>query len=141
MPLRPPRDTRLDDAKELAPTKSWDVEAAQGEDHNKNNDNNDETITSTTTTTTTTTTAAAAAAAAAKNDTAATTNTATTTTNNNNNGDNDNQRLRYVWDGFDLDLCYMTSRIIAMGFPGKGVEATARSPRAKAAGCRDERQV
>jgi len=37
-------------------------------------------------------------------------------------------RLRYVENGFDLDLAYVTQRIIAMGFPGKGSGACFRNP-------------
>mmetsp|Transcript_89 Transcript_89/g.154 ORF Transcript_89/g.154 Transcript_89/m.154 type:complete len:651 (+) Transcript_89:37-1989(+) len=36
-------------------------------------------------------------------------------------------RLRYRKDGFDLDLAYVTSRIIAMSFPGKGLGRTFRN--------------
>mmetsp|Transcript_108953 Transcript_108953/g.307041 ORF Transcript_108953/g.307041 Transcript_108953/m.307041 type:complete len:599 (-) Transcript_108953:261-2057(-) len=41
------------------------------------------------------------------------------------------QRHRYSWHGFDLDLAYITSRIIAMGFPGRGSDATFRNPHAE----------
>lgn len=37
-------------------------------------------------------------------------------------------RCRYVSDGFDLDLAYVTSKIIAMGFPGRGSGACFRNP-------------
>jgi len=38
------------------------------------------------------------------------------------------QRHRYQWDGYDLDLAYVTSRVIAMGFPGQGRAAIFRNP-------------
>jgi len=38
-------------------------------------------------------------------------------------------RCRYVSNGFDLDLAYVTSRIITMGFPGRGSGACFRNPR------------
>jgi len=43
------------------------------------------------------------------------------------------QRNRYEWDGFDLDLTYVTSRVIAMGFPGQGLEAAFRNPQTEVA--------
>lgn len=39
------------------------------------------------------------------------------------------QRTRYEWNGFDLDLTYISSRVIAMGFPGEGTHAAYRNPR------------
>mmetsp|Transcript_72299 Transcript_72299/g.186463 ORF Transcript_72299/g.186463 Transcript_72299/m.186463 type:complete len:569 (-) Transcript_72299:54-1760(-) len=43
------------------------------------------------------------------------------------------QRHRYEWNGFDLDLAYVTSRAIAMGFPGRGVESTYRNSHSEVA--------
>jgi len=39
------------------------------------------------------------------------------------------KRNRFERDGFDLDLTYITSRVIAMSFPAVGVEAAYRNPR------------
>ncbi|XP_065194151.1 uncharacterized protein LOC135825343, partial [Sycon ciliatum] len=36
-------------------------------------------------------------------------------------------RARYIDESFDLDLCYITERLIAMSFPSAGVEATYRN--------------
>ena len=33
------------------------------------------------------------------------------------------KKKRFVQDGFNLDLTYVTPRVIAMGFPSTGVEA------------------
>mmetsp|Transcript_35229 Transcript_35229/g.114050 ORF Transcript_35229/g.114050 Transcript_35229/m.114050 type:complete len:711 (-) Transcript_35229:59-2191(-) len=38
------------------------------------------------------------------------------------------RRNRYDFGGFDLDLTYVTSRVIAMSFPSKGLEAAFRNP-------------
>jgi len=43
------------------------------------------------------------------------------------------RRHRYAWNGFDLDLAYITSRIIAMGFPGSGSTSAYRNPRGEVA--------
>eukprot|EP00913_Durusdinium_trenchii_P000674 g627.t1 len=40
-------------------------------------------------------------------------------------------RCRYVSNGFDLDLAYVTSKIIAMGFPGKSSGACFRNPQSE----------
>jgi hypothetical protein len=38
------------------------------------------------------------------------------------------KKLRFVAHGVDLDLSYVTDRLIAMGFPSSGLEAWYRNP-------------
>ena len=38
------------------------------------------------------------------------------------------KKLRFVKDGFDLDLSYITPQLIAMGWPSTGTEAIYRNP-------------
>mmetsp|Transcript_6560 Transcript_6560/g.15079 ORF Transcript_6560/g.15079 Transcript_6560/m.15079 type:complete len:521 (-) Transcript_6560:300-1862(-) len=40
-------------------------------------------------------------------------------------------RHRFTENGFDLDLAYVTSRLIAMGFPGRGYGACFRNPQSE----------
>lgn len=36
-------------------------------------------------------------------------------------------RVRYMKDGYDMDLTYITPRLMAMGYPASGVEKTYRN--------------
>ena len=38
------------------------------------------------------------------------------------------KKLRFIGGGVDLDLSYVTDRLVAMGFPSQGVEACYRNP-------------
>ena len=38
------------------------------------------------------------------------------------------KKLRFTKDGFDLDLSYITPRLIAMGYPSTGAESYFRNP-------------
>jgi len=38
------------------------------------------------------------------------------------------RRQRFEWDGFDLDLTYVTTRVIAMGFPAQGPKIAWQNP-------------
>lgn len=50
-------------------------------------------------------------------------------------------KIRFTRDGFDLDLTYITSRVIAMAFPAEGFESVYRNPLTEVARFFNERHA
>ena len=51
------------------------------------------------------------------------------------------KKRRYIKDGYDLDLTYVTDRIIVHGFPAAGVEHLYRNPRKEVARFLEEKHA
>lgn len=49
------------------------------------------------------------------------------------------KKRRFKYDGYDLDLTYITDRLIAMGFPSENYEAAFRNPMSQVVKMLDER--